>query len=64
MWQLGSGVFVHVGVLDMMFAVFSYIFTGQQLERDMGTLKTIHRFAVFTVLTLSLFTGFCYWTGL
>ncbi len=55
---------VHINMLDMLFAVFSYVYTAADLEHDLGTVKMIHRFGTMSMLILITFTAFCYASGL
>lgn len=50
--------------LDFLFALFSYMFTACQIEKEIGTLRTAYRFFVLGAICLVTFTILCGVTGI
>ena len=57
MWRLVTGLFVHTQLLELLFSVLSYIPSAIQIEREIGTVRMVHRFLTFGVLINTIFTA-------
>ena len=50
---------MHMNVLDLLFALMSYMFTACMIEKELGTLIATYRFFVLGAVTLVIFTCIC-----
>jgi len=41
LWQLFTGFYMNYNLVDLVFAVFSYLYTAYALEHEMGTVRLI-----------------------
>lgn len=64
MWQLITGLFVHLNILDLLFSLLSFMFAACMIEKEIGTIRMIYRFFTLGLITLTLFTVFCGITGI
>lgn len=55
---------MHMNVLDLLFALMSYMFTACMIEKELGTLRATYRFFVLGAVTLLVFTCICGVLGL
>lgn len=63
-WQFITGLLVHMGVLQLLFGLFSYMFTACEIEKEIGTVRMIYRFFVLGGICLVIFTIICALLGL
>lgn len=56
-WRLVTGLFVHTQLLELLFAVLSYIPSAIVVEKDLGTVRMVHRFLTLGLLINLIFTA-------
>lgn len=53
-----------MNVMDLLFALLSYMFTACTIEKEIGTIRMMYRFFVLGAICLVIFTIICAVTGL
>jgi membrane associated rhomboid family serine protease len=56
-WRLVTGLFVHSQLLELVFSVMSYIPSAIKVEKDIGTVRMVHRFLTLGFLINTIFTA-------
>ena len=54
---------MNYNLVDLVFAVFSYLYTAYALEHEMGTVRLISRFLTMGHLIYTIFIPVCLSTG-